>query len=43
MTLNWYETIYFWLVVDFTIIGSLVAVNRKTLIEAYKFLKNTGV
>ena len=36
--LKMYETIYFWLVVDFTIIGLLAIFNRKTLIEIYKTL-----
>jgi len=43
MTLNWYETIYFWLVIDFTAIGLLAVLNRKTLIETYKILKSKSV
>lgn len=43
MTLNWYETIYFWLVIDFTIIGLLAVLNRKTLIETYKILSKHDI
>lgn len=43
MTLNWYETIYFWLVVDFAAIGLLAILNRKTVIEIYNFLKVNSV
>lgn len=42
-SLNWYETIYFWVVVDFTIIGLLAVLNRKMLIETYKLLKSKSV
>lgn len=43
MTLNWYETIYFWLLVDFTIIGLLAVLNRKMLVEIYNVLKHPSV